>query len=112
MICGRSRKPLKLIVAAATNKDITVVQFYTFGAPKTPIFGNFGDRDSAEASAEASVDVAEASVSAESQFTPIRSFTSSRFQSTVTFQDRRIVHTGRIMQEGAILFTHILVQFA
>ena len=34
-------------------------------------FFNFGDRDSAEAS----VDLAEASVSAESQFTPIRSFT-------------------------------------
>ena len=36
-----------------------------------PFFG----RDSAEASAEASVKVAEASVSAESRFRPIRSFT-------------------------------------
>ena len=32
-------------------------------------------RDSAEVSAEASVDLTEASVSAESLFTPIRSFT-------------------------------------
>ena len=37
----------------------------------------FMDRDSAEASAEASVDLTEASVSAESLFTPIRSFTTS-----------------------------------
>ena len=40
------------------------------------IFTQFVARDSAEASAEASVDLAEASVSAESRFTPIRSFTS------------------------------------
>ena len=40
------------------------------------ILVQFISRDSAEASAEASVDLAEASVSAESQFTPIRSFTS------------------------------------
>ena len=38
-------------------------------------FKQFYGRDSAEASAEASVDLAEASVSAESLFTPIRSFT-------------------------------------
>ena len=37
-------------------------------------------RDSAEASAEASVDLAEASVLAESRFTPIRSFTSYFYQ--------------------------------
>ena len=40
------------------------------------IFTQFVARDSAEASAESSVDLAEASVSAESCFTPIRSFTS------------------------------------
>ena len=39
------------------------------------IFTQFVARDSAEASAEASVDLAEASVSAESRITPIRSFT-------------------------------------
>ena len=38
-------------------------------------FKQFYGRDSAEASAEASVDLAEASVSAESRFRPIRSFT-------------------------------------
>ena len=38
-------------------------------------FELFYGRDSAESSAEASVKLAEASVSAESQFTPIRSFT-------------------------------------
>ena len=40
-----------------------------------PILYVFLARDSAEASAEASVDLAEASVSAESRFRPIRSFT-------------------------------------
>ena len=39
------------------------------------VFADFVARDSAEASAEASVDLAEASVSAESQFRPFRSFT-------------------------------------
>ena len=36
-------------------------------------------RDSAEASAEASVDLTEASVSAESRFRAIRSFTSAKY---------------------------------
>ena len=45
---------------------------------KTAYFYVFLARDSAEASAEASVDLTEASVSAESLFTPIRSFTSER----------------------------------
>ena len=39
------------------------------------VLADFVARDSAEASAEASVDLTEASVSAESRFTPIRSFT-------------------------------------
>ena len=43
------------------------------------IFEQFMARDSAETSAEASVDLAEASVSAESHFRAIRSFTTGTY---------------------------------
>ena len=46
------------------------------------IFEQFMARDSAETSAEASVDLAEASVSAESHFRAIRSFTIGKAKHT------------------------------
>ena len=49
----------------------------TIFGEKSAIFTRFLVKDSAEASAEASVKLAEASVSAESHFRPIRSFTTS-----------------------------------
>ena len=51
--------------------------FWAFCGEKFAILTRFLVKDSAEASAEASVEVAEASVSAESHFRPIRSFTST-----------------------------------
>ena len=48
---------------------------YTIFWKKFSNFGRFLVKDSAETSAEASVDLAEASVSAESHFRSIRSFT-------------------------------------
>ena len=63
------------------HKSRPILAWQIFGE-KNPhfcvILTHFLGRDSAEASAEASVKVAEASVSAESRFRPIRSFTTSR----------------------------------
>ena len=76
------------------------------------IFTQFLARDSAEASAEASVDLAEASVSAESRFTPIRSFTSWDRIKTVIFDQNLPIFMSFLARDSAEASAEASVELA